>query len=379
MRLLDRSLARRARTRVLLAFAVLAIASVAVTAGQARPQVTPAQRAAAAGAAAAAKLGSTTLPAGTTVGLNQIVGAFPQAKRIQDEFTAAAKAIGWKVVVCDAQGDPTKMANCETSLLNQGVKAIFSIGEESSLIAAGLQQAKAKHIPAFNIGGQVSPSPLFTGNYGPDESKAGAVLGAYVVKTIGPSGGKVLLSDYPALYGKLRTGGLKAAIKGTKLKIVATTQPDFANVVASTRQQVTSMYQQNPDAKVYWLSVEAALQPAAQALQAATGGKHYPNAPLIVSFHADLSTLALIRQGLVDAVSENQYPASAWVAVDSAAELMAGRKGTASPGYAVRGFPIYSYPIITKKNLPPAGKLVPLQYDYVSFFKAKWNKEFGVK
>jgi ABC-type sugar transport system substrate-binding protein len=367
---------RRTTVAGVLAMSILGLAAMGAKAGS---TATPAQRAASAGTAAATKLGKATVPSGITVGLNQIVGAFPQAQRIQNEFTTAAKAIGWKVVVCDAQGDPTKMANCETSLLNQGVKAVFSIGEESSLIAAGLQQAKAKGIPTFNIGGQVSPSPLFTGNYGPNESKAGAVLGAYVVKTIGPAGGKVLLSDYPALYGKLRTGGLKNAIKGTNFKIAATTQPDFANVVVSTRQQVTSMVQQNPDAKVYWLSVEAAIQPAAQAMSAATGGKHYPDAPLVVTFHADLSTLDLIRQGLVDAVSENQYPASAWVAVDSAAEYFARKQATPSPGYQVGGFPIYSYPIITKQNLPPAGKYVPLTNDYFVFFKTKWKKEFGIK
>lgn len=337
----------------------------------------PAQKARAAGIAAAAKLGKATLPSGVVVGLNQIAGAFPQAQRIQNDFEAAAKIFGWKVVACDAQGDPTKMANCETSLLNQGAKAIFSIGEESSLISAGLQAAKAKGVPTYNIGGQVTPSPLLTGNYGPNEATAGAVLGKWVVKKVGSAGGDVLLSDFPSYYGKLRTGGLKNAIKGTNFKIVATTQPDFANLVSSTRQQVTTMYTQHKNAKVYWLSVEAAIQPAAQALAAADGGKHFPAAPLVVTFHGDLSELALLRQGLVDALSENQYTASSWVAADSFAQTLANRAGTPSPGYEVNGFPIYSYPIITRANVPPAGKLFPLKYDYYTFFKTKWKQEFG--
>jgi ABC-type sugar transport system substrate-binding protein len=360
--------------------------AVAVFGSAASPASSKTVTAAAANGAAAAKadadavvakLGSAKLPA-ITVGLNQIIGSNQSATHVQTVLQTALKAIGWKVVVCDAEGDPTKMANCETTLLNEGVKAIFSIGEESSVIAAGLQQAKAQGIPTFNIGGVVTPSPLFTGNYGPNEEESGQILAKWVEQKLGPAGGDIIHSTYPAYYSVQRDKGLTALVAADpKLKVVDTTTLDFANLEAGTTQQVTAMLTAYPQAKVYWNSAEASIEPAAAAVKSVEGGKVYPNAPLVVTFHADLSTQVLIREGEVSAVSDNPNTASAWVAVDSAAEYIARHKADPSPGYTVDGFPIYDYVIITKSNLPPAGQYVPPTHDYADFFTEKWKKEFG--
>ena len=341
-------------------------------------QGTAKARAITAADAAVKRLGTAELPA-VTVGLNQIVGAAEPAQRAQNALERAARVLGWKVIVCDAQGDPTKMANCETSLLNQGVKALFSIGEESSVIAAGLRQAKARGIPTFNFGGQVTPSPLFTGNYGPDEAKAGRVLGAWIARKLQAiGGGQIIRSTYPAIYSTRRDSGLLAEVKADPgLKLPATTTIDAANMVAGTRQQVTSMLTQHPEAKVYWSSFEASIQPAAQAVATVAKGRRFPQAPLVVTFHADLGTQQLIRQGLVDAVADNPYDASAWAAVDSAAEYLARHRANPSPGYTVAGFALYDYPIITKEKLPPEGHYVTPANDFVTFFSEKWKREFG--
>ena len=62
-----------------------------------------------------------------TVGFLQILGASPAAQRNETQFKRAAKVLGWKVNVVDAQGDPAKMASGIQSFVTQKVDAIVTI------------------------------------------------------------------------------------------------------------------------------------------------------------------------------------------------------------------------------------------------------------
>ena len=91
---------RGTRLASTLAVAALTVAVVAIGAG---------------GAAGSA----TKTPPKITVGFLQILGASPSAQRNQNQFMRAAKVLGWKVNVVDAQGDPAKMASGIQSFVTQ--------------------------------------------------------------------------------------------------------------------------------------------------------------------------------------------------------------------------------------------------------------------
>ena len=79
-----------------------------------------------------------------------------------------------------------------------------------------------------------------------------------------------------------------------------------------------------------------------------------------------------------DGPLEQPYDAAGWVAVDQAAELFARGKAfdkSTAPDYA--GFEIYDYALVTKDNLPPEGEYRTPKNDFVTFFKTKWQHEFG--
>ena len=48
-----------------------------------------------------------------------------------------------------------------------------------------------------------------------------------------------------------------------------------------------------------------------------------------------------------------------------------------SPQPSYGGLEIFDYAIVTKENLPPAGQYRESKNDFVTFFKTKWQEEFG--
>jgi ribose transport system substrate-binding protein len=317
------------------------------------------------------------------VGFLQILGAIESAQRAERAFRSAAKVLGWTVVSCDAQGDPTKMARCTDSLLDQNVKAVIDLGVEPSILKAQLRKAKSKGVPVVEFSGQVAPDPLLSGAYYPDEAKGGKVLTDYLVKRLDSLPGgtvDIAVHDYPAQWATARTDTLKAAVKGdSKLKISTTSITDATNLVEGTRKTVSDQLTANPDLKAFWFAFDSAGQAGGPAIQAKDPGKSFPDKPLVATFHADLGTVELMRSGAIDVVSDWPYDASAWVAADQLAEFLARKKAfSKSPRPVYPGIgDTLDYAIVTKDNLPPKGKYRTTKYDYETFFKTKWTNEFN--
>jgi ABC-type sugar transport system substrate-binding protein len=316
------------------------------------------------------------------VGILQILGSIESAQRAQNTIQEAIKSVGWTSTVCDAQGDPKKMAACGDSLLDRNVDVLFVLGIEPSLIKAQLKKAQQKNVPAIEFSGQVSDDPLWDGAYYPDEAEAGRVLSDSFMKKMQEVQGTadIAIADYPALWGAARTDQLKTAVKnsGGKVKITANSVTDATNLVQGTQKTVTDQLTQNPKLKGYWFAFDSAGQAGGPAIQAKTGGKQFPDAPWVVTFHADLGTQDLMRKGAINEVLDVPYDAAGWVAVDQAAEFIARKKPfdkKPQPDYG--GFEIYDYAIVTKDNLPPKGQYRTPKNDFVTFFKTKWQNEFG--
>ena len=66
------------------------------------------------------------------------------------------------------------------------------------------------------------------------------------------------------------------------------------------------------------------------------------------------------------------------MAVDQAAEFFSrGKAFDKNPAPDYGGFEIYDYVLVTKDNLPPEGQYRTPKNDFVTFFKTKWQDEFG--
>jgi ribose transport system substrate-binding protein len=334
----------------------------------------------AAGAKAAEAAGGKTdkLPATMTVGYLQIIGGIESADRVANSTKLALEQLGYKVLYCDGKGDPQAQVTCGNSLLDQGAKAIFSNGIDSSVIAPVLRKAKAKNVPVIATAGT---TPGYTANYSPSDTKQGEVMVDYLNKKLGElSGSKdIAVQKYPAPWAKAREDVLDAALKSNSdIKVTQEATADPTKLIEATQQTVSTWLTQNPKLKALWFSFDVAGQAGGQAAGSKAAGKSFPDRPLVVTFHAEPSTSKLIEGGAIDAVSDVNYEASSWIAVDQLAEFLARGKAfdtEVAPTYEGIGNG-YTYQIVSKDNLP-TGKYAETDADVVSFFKAKWKAEFG--
>ena len=172
----------------------------------------------------------------------QILGAVESAQRAEHTLTEAIKSVGWTTTVCDAQGDPKKMAACGDSLLDRNVDVLFVIGIEPSLIKGQLRKAKQQNVPVVEFNGRVTADPLWAGTYYPDEEKAGRILTDYLMKKLQELEGTAV-SRWPTTPrpGPPRAPTRSQAVKdsGGKAKIAATSVTDATNLVEGTRKTVT--------------------------------------------------------------------------------------------------------------------------------------------
>jgi ABC-type sugar transport system substrate-binding protein len=329
-----------------------------------------ATKATAAGTAEGKKLGTVSSPPHPTVGYLDIIGGIESADRAANSIRQALKAVGYKMLYCNGAGNPQKWVTCGNTLLSEGAKAILLTGIDPSSIPSVVKKAKSSNVPVVDCCGLVGPG--FDAAFYPDEAKAGKILAQDLIKKIGS--GDVAVADYPAPWAQQRTAQLKSLVKGSSVKISASSVTDPTNLVQGTQKTVTDQMTANPNLKAFWFAFDTAGQAGAQVV----AGKSAGNKPQIFTFHADPSTQVLMRKGAVSEVVDVNYDTTAWEAVDALVEHFARK--TPFPGYTDKasypgiGDPL-AYQIVTKDNLPPAGQYVAPKVDGVSYFLAKWKAE----
>jgi len=332
--------------------------------------------------AAAKAAGSPTKVPTETIGYLRYIAADSSDQRIYNAFVAAADVLGWKVISCDGQGNPTVMVQCMNTLLADHPAAIVNDGIPQSLIATGLQQAKSEGIPTVYTGGSLTPANLYTAGYVPPDAAMGQMLGNYIVQQLSKLSGTqdVIAQTFAAPWGQARVNSLTTAIKGTNVKIVAQPAADATNLVQGTQSQISSLLTQYPNAKAVWVTFDGAVSGAAQAVAAKYPGESFPQAPMVATFYDELQTLQLIRQGMVTVTVAEPLEWCSWVAADQLAEYFARKtplSQSVRPDYGA-DMTFWQPTLVTKANLPPAGQLVTPPVNFVSFFKTKWHAEFGV-
>ena len=335
-----------------------------------------ADKATAAGEAAGKKLGKVESPPHPTVGWLDILGGIESADRATNSARQALKSVGYGMKYCNGAGDPKKWVTCGNSLLSQDVKAIMLTGIDPPSISPVVQKAKAAGVPVVNCCGLVAPG--FDAAFYPDEPRAGKILAEALKAKLGSDGGDIAVADYPAPWATKRTDELKRLVKGTNIKIAASSVTDPTDLIKGTQKKTTDQLTANPNLKAFWWAFDTAGQAGAQVIKGKYPNKSFPDRPAALTFHADPSSQVLMRKGAIDEVVDVNYDTTAWEAVDALVEHFA--RNTRFPGYSDRatypgiGDPL-AYQVVTKDNLPPTGKYVAPRVDGVSYFLAKWKAE----
>jgi ABC-type sugar transport system substrate-binding protein len=271
--------------------------------------------------------------------------------------------------------------SCGNSLLDQGVDAIVTIGIDPGQIQLVVNKAKAAGIPILCVSGEVPPG--YDAAFYPDEQLAGRMLAEDLIEKLNGVPGdtaELAVVDFALPSIHARTVVLDELLEGEdKIEVVARADPDATILVPGTRKQTNDIITANPGLDAFWFAFDTAGQAAAPVVANAFRGKEFPDRPLLTTFHADLGTIELMRQGQVDEVVDVNYDASSWMAMDSLYEFFA--RDTPFPTDPSPDYPgvgdLFHYQLVTKDDLPPEGEYVETDVDVPAYFTAKWTAEFG--
>lgn len=320
-----------------------------------------------------------------TIGILQLNAQAEVAFRIAEGARIPAERLGWNVIVCDSLGDPARMASCSESLLNQGVDAILTVAIEPAPVMAQLRRANEAGVPWLTLGGGTTPNELISAQYAPLETEMSDLLHAYLIAQLADRPGNehtMAISTFSQVWaGKERSDDLYADLEGTNITVVDEHVSDLANQIADARQSVTSQLTAYPNVDALLGTANHTVPVMGQLVAQWFPGKDFPDRPLVVGYLDDLVNLNSVRLGEVDAIATMRLDAASYVAIDQLAQLFARGTPLNADAYLqsedVYGIDLREATLVTADNLPPEGEYVEPAADFISFFNAKWQAEFG--
>jgi ABC-type sugar transport system substrate-binding protein len=320
------------------------------------------------------------------LGIVQLNAQAEVAFRIAEGARIPAEELGWEVIVCDSLGDPARMASCGSSLINQGVSAIMAVAIEPGPVMAQLRDAKARNIPWIIIGGGTSPNDLITAQYAPLETEMSHLLHAYLIERLKERGDgqkTIAISTFSQVWaGRQRSDALYKDLADTNIFVVDEHVSDLSNQIADARHSVSQQLTAYPDVDALLATADYPLPVMGQLVAQAYPGKAFPERPLVVGYLDDLVNLDSIRKGESDALTTMRLDAASWVAVDQVASMLARGTELNKDAYLksadVYGMDMTEAALITAANLPAEGAYVEPEGDFETFFRTKWNLEYGI-
>lgn len=306
-----------------------------------------------------------------TIGVAAITLASPNVPLQINTIKTAAKALGWKVVVLDANGDPAKQGADFSALVNQNVDAILDIAENPAQTLAGMTAAKKKGIPIIAIGAPlIDPTGFAAATYAPDDKKMSSLLAQQMLKDF-PGQSKALSLDASAILAiKLRKQGLQSATEG-RVSVASSHETDLGNAVQDTVQAVTNTLRANSDINVIWALQDFEFSSSLQVLKS-LGRQDKVG---VYSYYMDPINFDLMRKakgtGQKMAVVDSPIQYGPWYAMDALVNKFVLNKSDWITKTSVKPLP---YKLITPDNVPATG--TTLDYEsFENFFLARWKKE----
>lgn len=306
-----------------------------------------------------------------TIGVAAITLASPNVPLQVDTIKAAAKALGWNVVVLDANGDPQKEGADMSALVNKGVDAILDIAENPAQTMAGMQAAKAKGIPIIAIGAPlIDPTHFAAATYAPSDATMSDMLAAQMLKDF-PGQSKALSLDASAILAIVdRKNELVAKTKG-HVTVSQTHETDLANAVQDTVSAVTNTLRAHPDINMIWGLQDFEFSSSIQVLKSL----NMLDKVGVYSYYVDPIDFGLLRaakgtnQKLAVVDSPIQY--GPWYAMDALVNKFLLNKSDWVTDMSVKPLP---YQLVTPDNVPASG--TTLNYEpFEPFFLNRWKSE----
>ncbi|MGH8783229.1 sugar ABC transporter substrate-binding protein [Paraburkholderia sp.] len=241
--------------------------------------------------------------------------------QIKQSVVAYAKTKGVNVITVDAKGDAATQVNQIQDLLTRKIDALIYIPAGATAAGVPVRAAKSAGVPVIAVDRNAPDAPGDT-FIATDSVKAAEELGDWIVKQ---TGGHATVAELQGQLGTTpelaREKGFTAAIsKAPGIKVVARQPAEWAQDKGFAVAQ--DMLQKNPDINVIFGHADAMALGAAQAVKIANVGHKV----LIAGFDGDTAGLKAVRDGVIAVTMTQQTQLMGRMAVDSALDLLAGKK-----------------------------------------------------
>jgi len=192
------------------------------------------------------------------IGFSQANNAEPYRQHVNDELTAAAKAVPqFTLQIADGGGNVNTQTSQVDNFITQKVDLLLISPFEAAPLTPAVQRAMKAGIPVIELDRKTvgEPGKDYTAFIGGDNYKIALEAGNYTAKTLIPDGGQVavlegLPSSTPAVE---RLNGFKDGVKqNAKIEVVAEQAADWVPDKAQTA--FSAMLQAHPDIKVVYAS-----------------------------------------------------------------------------------------------------------------------------
>jgi ribose transport system substrate-binding protein len=192
------------------------------------------------------------------IGFSQANNAEPYRQHVNDELTAAAKAVPqFTLQIADGAGNVNTQTSQVDNFITQKVDLLLISPFEAAPLTPAVQRVMKAGIPVIELDRQTvgTPGKEYTAFIGGDNYKIAMEAGKYTATKLLPDGGQVavlegLPSSSPAVD---RLNGFKDGVKGnSKIQVVAEQAADWLPDKAQTA--FAAMLQAHPDIQMVYAS-----------------------------------------------------------------------------------------------------------------------------
>lgn len=237
---------------------------------------------------------------------------------LKDGAVAKAKKLGMNLIVLDSQNDPAKEISNVEDLLSRNVKVILINPTDSDAVGNAIKMANKAKVPVITLD-RGANSGAVVSHIASDNVAGGKMAGAFIAQKLGKKGNVVELEGIPGTSAARDRGtGFNAALKGTKIKVVARQAADFDRTKGLNVMENILQAQPKIDA-VFAHNDEMALG----ALKAISGTKKHI---MVVGFDATDDAVKAVKSGAMAATVAQQPAFIGEKGVETAAAVMAGKK-----------------------------------------------------
>ncbi|GAA3997621.1 hypothetical protein GCM10022247_17110 [Allokutzneria multivorans] len=254
--------------------------------------------------------------------------------QLRDGAQEAAKALGVKLVVQDAQNDPATQVNQVQTFTTQGVKAIIINAVESDQATPAAKAAENAKIPVVAVDRAVNNAKIAS-QIASDNVAGGKLAAEALAKAIGGAGDVVVLQGTPGTSAARDRGqGFADGIKASAgIKVAAQQAADFDR--SKGLEVTTSLLPTQAALKGLFAQNDEMALGAIKAL----GGRDVK----VVGFDATKDGLDAIEAGTMAATIAQQPRELGKLAVEQAVKAAKGEQVTAKVDVPVK--------VVTKENL----------------------------